>query len=296
MPGFTSHIMMGGECLESMPDCRLKNVLELCPVSYTYGLQGPDIYFYYPVLILENGMNNIGSIMHEQGTAHYLSVSLGLLNGMEEGFVRDHISAYLAGFIAHVFMDCICHPYVYARIGFDLDKPHKKYRRRHAKLEDELDLIMLRNCRGIYPKQFDMGPLLRYTEVEKAALSVFLADSTSACYGRRNAGPDVFSMNETTASHLLAFFRKEILLRGIPNVSSDPQDQLLNLDKETWTNPWDRRITSDLSFPELFVLSVRSAVKAFLMLDEYLRTGERTAKIRLLRFVGNRSLHSGLDV
>lgn len=295
MPGFATHIIMGEQCIDRLADCRLRNELISCPVSYNLGLQGPDIYFYYPLCQLRNGLRNIGSIMHDGGTREYFSVSMDIIRGMENGSVKSYFSSYLAGFISHYLTDVYCHPYVYSKIGYN-PRQIKRDTARHARLENEIDLIMLRSYKGIYPKQFRIAPLLAYSEVEKAALSVFMSDSITGTYRDSFDKSREFSLSEGTASHVLAFFRKEVTLRKPPDICKDQEEEVLNLDKHVWKNSWDASVRSDKSFPELFISALDRTVVAYNMFNSFLQTGSPELKRRLLDFLGNRSYHSGLPV
>ena len=51
--------------------------------------------------------------------------------------------AFLCGFYCHYIGDSICHPYVYGRIGYDVQNPGGYYHGLHAKLENDIDALLL---------------------------------------------------------------------------------------------------------------------------------------------------------
>ena len=71
----------------------------------------------------------------------------------------------------------------------------------------------------------------------------------------------------------------------------------LNLHHETWCNPWDKRIASKASFPDLFKQSLGKLSTIFYMINSMLDTGQPLRKgslEMLLSELGNYSYHSGL--
>ena len=71
----------------------------------------------------------------------------------------------------------------------------------------------------------------------------------------------------------------------------------LNLHHETWCNPWDRRIASQASFPNLFKQCLKKLSTDFYLINSALDSGY-TLRLSLLDALlsdlGNYSYHSGL--
>ena len=83
---------------------------------------------------------------------------------------------------------------------------------------------------------------------------------------------------------------------------SDPRG-CLNLDHELWCNPWDKRLASRASFPDLFRYSLLKSNNVYAIINEIisLGTGAEAEKrqeqvTRLLDELGSYSYHSGLLV
>ena len=75
--------------------------------------------------------------------------------------------------------------------------------------------------------------------------------------------------------------------------------QCLNLDHETWCNPWDRRLASQASFPELFRQCLARCSSVYSILNNDIigsRNSPRLDVLRLLDELGSYSYHSGLYV
>ena len=56
---------------------------------------------------------------------------------------REEGLAFLCGFISHYIGDSICHPYVYGRIHYDAEHPTAACHGLHAKLENDIDALLL---------------------------------------------------------------------------------------------------------------------------------------------------------
>lgn len=75
--------------------------------------------------------------------------------------------------------------------------------------------------------------------------------------------------------------------------------EVLNIDHDIWCNPWDRRLASKSSFPDLFRQCLHKSSNVYAIINSYL-TGElpsnRESMDRLLDELGSYSYHSGLFV
>jgi hypothetical protein len=82
----------------------------------------------------------------------------------------------------------------------------------------------------------------------------------------------------------------------VTDVVEDPSWSL-NLEHQIWCNPWNRRIASDASFPELFRLSLSKLSTLYYMVNEMLAPARQinaSCLDNLLAELGNLSYHSGL--
>ncbi len=144
VPGFTTHIIVGKETLRLLPKNKLRRIIEKYPRSYALGLQGPDIYFYYPAHMLRSHFKNMGRSMHDDGVSKYIHAGVDIIKEIEGEKEQKCAIAYMAGFISHYICDAVCHPYIYCWIGFGDDAPGGSHRIRHAQLENQIDLLLLR--------------------------------------------------------------------------------------------------------------------------------------------------------
>ena len=84
----------------------------------------------------------------------------------------------------------------------------------------------------------------------------------------------------------------------VTDIPPDPV-KAMNLDHETWCNPWDKRLASQASFPDLFHQSMRKCSDVFYLFNEELISATPLSHQdhgTLLKELGNYSYHSGLAV
>lgn len=114
MPAFYTHYIFGRFGYHDMEEGALKEMVRRHKKAYSFGLSGPDIFFYFaPDQLLVHPTP--GSRLHEERCGIFLRRMLRealALSGEE----RAVAISYLAGFIGHYALDVSCHPHVYAYI------------------------------------------------------------------------------------------------------------------------------------------------------------------------------------
>lgn len=324
MPGFTTHYILGMKAYNDLPSNSLKHVIAKYRWLYQLGLQGPDIFFYYIPVLRHRDYRNVGSYMHEHHIRSFFRNYLQALGEISSKQQREQGLAYFCGYLCHYVGDSICHPYVYGRIGYDAKAPTTQAHGRHAALENDLDAILLWKYKKKKPSQFNQTATICLNGVEMQFISRFLAKVINETYY-----PITYSNNFQVSSSMV--YRSILALRfgcrtladpkgskrnkiefveniilGNPVAStklvtdkiSDPR-KCLNLDHEIWCNPWDRRLASQASFPELFRQCLRKCSSVYAILNDDVlaaRCGADAGLLRLLHELGSYSYHSGLNV
>ena len=114
MPAFYTHYIFGRFGYHDMEEGVLKEMVRRHKKVYSFGLSGPDIFFYFaPDQLLVHPTP--GSRLHEEKCGAFLRCMLRealALSGEE----RAVAVSYLAGFIGHYALDVSCHPHVYEYI------------------------------------------------------------------------------------------------------------------------------------------------------------------------------------
>lgn len=235
---------------------------------------------------------------------------------------REEGLAYMCGFICHYIGDSICHPYVYGRIEYDVSHPGSYYHGLHAKLENDIDALLLQKYKRKKPSQFNQAATICLNGMETQFISQFLSDCINEAFyplSYKNRyqvtapmihrsilalrfGCRTLSDPNSRKKDRIAFFESLFLKNPVASsklVTDTVENPAwsLNLHHETWCNPWDKSIASKSSFPDLFRQSLGKLSTIFYMINSMLETGQPlklSALENLLSELGNYSYHSGL--
>ena len=277
MPGFTTHYILGMKAYNDLPSNQLKHIIAKYRWLYQLGLQGPDMFFYNLPILRHRDYRNVGSYMHEHHVGDFFITYIQETLKIRSRQQQDQAIAYFCGFLCHYICDSICHPFIYGRIRYDVGKPGLKYHGFHAQLESEIDSLLLKKYKKKKPSQFNQAATICLNPQEIQFISHLLA----ACINR-TCYPITYENSFRVTPRMI--HRSILALRFGCRTLADPSGhkrdrletlesvlipspllsgkivtdhvvhprQSLNLDHETWTNPWDRRLASDASFLDLF--------------------------------------------
>lgn len=228
----------------------------------------------------------------------------------------------MCGFLCHYIGDSICHPYVYGRIKYDIQHPGPYYHGLHAKLENDIDALLLKKYKNKKPSQFNQAATICLNGMETQFISRFLSDCineafyplsyknhyqvTAAMIHRSilalRFGCRTLSDPTSKKKDRIEFFESLFLKTPVASsklVTDTVEDPAwsLNLKHETWCNPWNKSIASQASFPDLFRQSLGKLDTVFYLINAMLDSGQpfKPAILEgLLSELGNYSYHSGL--
>ncbi len=339
MPGFTTHYILGMKAYNDLPSAPIKRIIAKYRWLYQLGLQGPDMFFYNLPILRHRDYRNVGSYMHEHHVRDFFITYIQETLQIQSRQQREQAIAYFCGYICHYICDSICHPFVYGRIRYDADRPEIKLHGLHAQLENEIDALLLRKYKKKKPSEFNQAATICLNPQEMQFISRFLCDCINITYYpityennfqvtprmihrsilalrfgcRTLADPSGHKRNRVEFMESI-FLKNPVISRKIVTDHVINPRQSLNLDHETWSNPWDRRLASDASFMELFhqALARCETVYALLalrliarhnpspeLMEIHKRTSPETISegidfTDIVEELGNNSYHSGL--
>ncbi len=296
MPGFTTHHIAGIRAYSQMENGILKQAVSAHRSLYDLGLQGPDMFFYNPLMLHRRGCGNVGSYMHENCVSRFFEICLKEIAADRSPCVRERAFAYMSGYVCHCLLDSVCHPYIYFRSGGR--RTNLRNQSRHARLESRIDALLLSE-----QKKSLQADHLQAAEVSREEMR-FLSSFLSGCMSRACCGISRERLVRPSAIRFSFYSfrtgRKLLVLHGFLG-RSGPDDSL-NLKHAAWLNPWDESICSVESFPELLeqtLFRCRLLHTQMNSLYEKISSGQ-TPKEKdyetVLAALGNRSLHSGLPI
>ena len=308
-----------------LPNNQLKLIIAKYRWLYQLGLQGPDMFFYNIPILRHRDYRNGGSYMHEHHIRDFFECYLHNLSEITSKQQREEGLAYFCGFLCHYIGDSICHPYVYGRIGHDVKNPSSHTHGLHAALENDIDALLLRRYKKKKPSQFNQAATICLNGMEIQFISRFLSKCINETYypityknnfqvtprmihrsilairfGCRTLA-DPQSHKRNTIARIEGLFLKNPIAsqKLVTDEVTNPR-QCLNLDHEVWCNPWDRRLASQASFPDLFRQTMHKCHDVYAILNSYLSgeglTSPDLDKEKLLNELGSYSYHSGLNV
>lgn len=313
MPGFTTHYLFGLVAYKQMTDSKLKRTIKKNHKAYALGLQGPDVFFYYmPSYFMHH--ENLGVLAHDTKPGAFFENLLQSRRLFEQEDDKAQIAdAYICGFMGHYTLDCIVHPYVYAFTGYNpkVKPKNSEYFGKHAYLETELDIELLRKYKKMKPTDFSQSNTIRLSALQRQVVATMLTYAYRKTY-------HVFA-NPYTMKQAMLWMRmgtkltndpsgqKKVLVRFVerilmkrafisPMLASnryrfvpDP----LNEAHRTWIHPWTR-VSSAQTFMDLFENACGLFEKRLTLYQQLEASNfEESQKEALLSAYGNCSFLSG---
>lgn len=311
MPGFVTHYLFGVKSYKSLNNRRLKEIIRNNRNSFSLGLQGPDIFFYFLPTMIGKKIN-IASKIHKENTNKFFQEMINCMTDLHGAREYEIACAYIHGFMGHYILDTNMHPYVYSRVGTSTTK---KTMGRHYGLETDIDREVLWEYKKLRQADFSHSARIDLSICERNVISTLLhnvilntydidisvnliktaitsfyiecallTDSTEYKYKTINGiehyvfGYDILS---------------PLLINDIPH-SEDPCNEKHN----KWGNPWDNNHNStDSVFDIIDKASITYVEYMNLMqtaLDSaYHLVGDNSSAI--LEKLANKSYTSGLD-
>lgn len=150
MPTTYAHYKFGREVLRALPG-PLKNSIEKNRELFDIGLHGPDILFYYRV-VMKNHVNRLGYAMHDQNADEFFARAAKVLQNASD---KSAARAYLYGFICHFALDSECHNYIEKMIqvsGLTHSEIEMEFDR-SLLVEDRIDPVPYLTCGHIHATQ-----------------------------------------------------------------------------------------------------------------------------------------------
>lgn len=324
MPGFTTHYILGMKAYNDLPSNPLKHIISKYRWLYQLGLQGPDMFFYNIPILRHRDYRNVGSYMHEHHVSLFFQVYLKELIQIPSKQQREQAMAYFCGYVCHYIGDYICHPYVYGRIQYNTDNPSAQHHGLHAEVENDIDALLLRKYKKKKPSEFNQAATICLNGQEIQFLSRLLSDCINQAYY-----PISYKNNFQVSPRMV--HRSVLAIRFGCRTLADPSgkkrdsiqffenlflsspvasrklvtDQVanprwsLNLDHEIWCNPWDKKLASTQSFPELFRRCLAKCRTVYYLTNKAITQGMPVTEesfAPLIHELGNYSYHSGLEV
>lgn len=319
MPAFITHYLYGVDLYKNLSSTSLKQIIHTHIGAYRLGLQGPDIFFYNPLCMIQQKERNIGSQMHETNVSCFFRNYLRIMKTLTPD-ASETALAYFCGLIAHNTLDSYIHPYVYYRAGFHPDSKiaGKYYFGMHQEIETCMDFLLLHREKNMPPSQFHTSKIVHLPPSQLRLLSYVLSHTLKKTY------PDMNYVGTSFLGIHLAFFsikaattvlhsnhgRRKKFLHGLENRllgyhlvatninwdgMTDRYDAM-NHSRKLWKNPWNPDVVSTQTVEELYEQAKERYLSIIPLLEDFYQCTRheiRTKEKPLLKELGNFSYHSG---
>ena len=311
MPGYMSHYIFGKLEYKKLSQNEIKRAIKDNITVYNLGLQGPDIFFYYPAARFIS-KKNLGSIMHNSLTGKYIGTMIAYIVKMQDTRERNIAIAYLAGYLGHYSMDVVCHPYIYYKT--DYESHNKFYHSRHVALETDIDYLLVKEYMKKNISRIHYGKIIRMTDEQCSVIAEMLVyackvtyqdirfDKRQAVFVIKNMARFINIINDKTGyrkmivrylSKIIKFFQKfnQIFINDeYQLIYEDP----LNLQRLKWYNPWDNAmIQKNDSFYDLMESASVFYQENMKVILEVLKKGDNSL---IESKIGNKSMLSGMEL
>lgn len=165
MPDNYAHYRMGINLIPNLP-ADVRRTVQRFRRLYDVGQHGPDIFFYYNVL-LDTATGRLGSKCHDQ-TGQEFFQRLCRVARLEKS---EATLAYLYGALGHYALDSVCHPYI--------GEIAKSGAATHSEVEAEFDRFLLEKDGKIPPESQTFSHHLRLTPGECETVAKFYSPASA---------------------------------------------------------------------------------------------------------------------
>lgn len=312
MPSHFAHLIFAEETVSRALGEEGTALLRSQGTLLRFAAQGPDI-FYHNQRTMPTGLR-YGVALHRRGYGTMVGELVREARRLGMGPATE-LGAFTLGFATHAVLDRHTHPYIIHFAGWDEPAGGGENRRYHTHpfLERILDLLILKERRGLEPAQFDFLPLVRCAHGLPYAVLKALVKGLHATYpsfGRKsldrerveNAYHDTIFFYKLT-NHLNAEMprlawkkdRKEgfrqrrmglLHPREVP-----PGVDFLNRQGRAWCHPCDDAAVSHAGFLDLYERALEESVRTARILHDALLG--RVPLEEAAGAVGNASLDTG---
>lgn len=311
MPGFITHYLFGCETIKEIHDDKIRNIIKENRNVYSLGLQGPDLFFYFPYSFTGN-RKRLASVMHVYDTGKFLHNLIEEVASLGEGEKTVGI-AYLLGFLGHYSLDTKCHPYIYYRTGY-LNKG-KDYFGKHTDFETDIDFLLLDRIAGKKVVDFRQENTIKLNKYCTKIIAKLLNNACKKTYAYIKTNSKIMEISIASFYYSNGMlndkkgYKKKILSVAenavLGNVSAAPLFMVedkeiiwndpLNDKHNEWKNPWDLKLKSEKSFMELMDDAKNYYSKLIYNVGREVVKCDDIDYNLLDRLIGNCSYHSGLD-
>ena len=279
MPATITHAYFAKDVFDILPS-NIKNTID-CSRIKMFG-QSMDSLMFYNLFSIMPGkdIRKFSYTFHSTKSQEYFVNLIKYIKDNELYNDMD-VCSYLAGMICHYVLDSTIHPYIIYKTGV-FDKNNKNtyiYNHVHEFMETFIDNDMVRRIDKTNPYKFRLDKFCFNTRKFSDYLGACINDSFKKTFGIKNMSKIYYKSLKQMKWDLLIFRRdvygiKKFFYKLIDTFTSrrtfrfecisyhyplNDRHNYLNNDHKLWRNPTTYNMTSNESFIDLYVKSIKSA-------------------------------------
>ncbi len=311
MPATVTHAYFSKDVFDILPS-NIKNTID-CSRIKMFGQSMDSLMFYNMFSILPGKkIRDFSNEFHRNKTQDYF---INLINYIKDNDLEKDmdVCSYLAGLVCHYVLDSNIHPFVIYKTGV-FDKKRKntyKYNHVHDFMETFIDNDMVKRREKINPYKFRLDKFCFNTREFSNNLNSTIDYSFKSTFDLDNMS-DVYFKSLNQMKNALYLFRrdpygiKKVIYKIADTFTTkkvfrfesisyhyplEDKHNYLNTNHKLWRNPTAYNMTSNESFVDLYVKSIKTAKVMICASFDYINDKD----IDLEKIFTNISYVTGLD-
>lgn len=279
MPATITHAYFAKDVFDILPS-NIKNTIDYSRIKM-FG-QSMDSLMFYNITSIFPGkkIRDFAGVFHRNKSQEYF-VNLIKYIKEKELYTDMDVCSYLAGMICHYVLDSTVHPFVIYKTGiFDKKIANTyKYNNVHEFMEIFIDNDMVKRREHINPYTFRLDKFCFNMRKFSPKLNECIDESFRETFGIKNMSKIYYKATKQMKS-ILYWFRRDVygtkksFYKLIDTFTTkkmfrfecisyhyplEDRHNYLNSDHSLWRNPTSYNMTSNESFVELYVKSIKAA-------------------------------------
>ena len=279
MPATVTHAYFAKDVFDVLPD-NIKNTIDYSRIKMFGQSMDPLMFYNIASVLPGKKIRDFAGVFHRNKSQEYF-VNLIKYIKENEFYIDMDVCSYLAGMICHYVLDSTVHPFVIYKTGkFDKKRRNTyKYNNVHEFMEIFIDNDMIKRREHINPYTFRLDKYCFNLRKFSPKLNACIDVSFMKTFEIKNMSKIYYKATKQMKNILYLFRRdvygtKKFFYKIIDTFTTkkmfrfecisyhyplEDRHNYLNNDHSLWRNPTSYNMTSNESFVDLYVKSIKMA-------------------------------------
>lgn len=305
MPNIITHALFAQDLLNKFDAPSLNERTHL----FQAGANGPDFLFFhnvpFPKTLRPTPLRKIAGELHQGHVNEFYASALESIRNEKNPDIREDMTAYACGHLAHWALDSVVHPYVYYKTGNCSGRSSWN----HHRYESLLDAIMLKVKKNQTIQGFDASRIADCSMEEARAVSRIYVPAVRRIFSMEIEPHQILeSLNDWESMQKVfrdpsgskirtaRFFEKGLGISNLVSGYSVPAKvednvDLINLKHQVWHHP----VTGEESDDSVFDLYQKALHRASVVIRLFLESiSDPSREKSLLEYIDDRDYDTGM--